>query len=165
MSSAPFSNIPIDLGTGVLAPLEGADARSLAAACAAIDPWKRMDYAADTLERYFQKNDPAKRCYALTREGALAGALVLRYPWLKGPYVEFLAILPPFQGEGLGRAMLTWMEKEVSGTDRNLWVLASDFNERALAFYRRFGFEPVAPLPDVAVEGFTEILLRKQLGY
>ncbi len=163
MTSAPFSTIPIDLGKGVLAPLEDADAHSLAAACAAIDPWKRMDYAVDVLERYFQTSDPASHRFALTRDGALAGAVVLRYPWLKGPYLEFLAVLPEHQGNGLGRAVLAWMENEVAASDRNLWVLASDFNELALAFYERFGFEPVAPLPDVAAQGFTEILLRKRL--
>ncbi len=152
----------IDLGPAQFTPLGPADAGSLAQACAAIDPWKRMAYPAETLRHFLSGEEPGLRIYALRRDGELAGGVVIRDPWLKGPYLQFLAVLPQAQGQGVGSAVLSWMEAE-AGTARNLWVLASDFNARALAFYRRHGFEPVAPLPDVAADGFTEILMRKRL--
>lgn len=147
----------------MLAPLEDSEAQPLAAACAAIDPWARMSYADDRLARFFLRRDPAAPVRAIRCGSTLAGAAVVRYPWLKGPYLEFLAVLPGWQSRGIGAAVLGWMEREAAGHDRNLWVLASDFNERAIAFYARYGFRSVAPLPDLAVEGFTEILLRKHL--
>lgn len=163
MSAAPYSRTRIELDGAVLAPLDDASAAEIAAACAAIDPWARMEYAANVLRGYFLHPDPASHRYAVLAGDRLAGALAVRHPWLKGPYLEFLAILPPHQGGGIGAAILDWMESEASPAARNAWVLASDFNERALAFYQRHGYLPVAPLPDVAADGFTEILLRKRL--
>lgn len=136
----------------------------LAEACAAIDPWARMAYPVDGLRRFFLRPDPATYRYVVHIDHVLAGGVVVRHPWLKGPYLEFLAILPDHQGNGTGGAILDWFENEAANPDRNLWVLASDFNARALAFYQRHGFEPAAPLPDLAAEGFTEILLRKRLA-
>lgn len=164
MAGQPYSKSPIDLGPASLAPFCEATARTLAEACGKIDPWVRMAYPVDGLSRFFLRPDPTAHRYALHVNQALAGGVVVRHPWLKGPYLEFLAILPDHQSNGVGGAILDWFENEVAGTDRNIWVLVSDFNTRALAFYQRHGFEPVAPLPGVAVEGFTEILLRKQLG-
>lgn len=163
MAGAPFSNQPIDLGATLLAPLDAAEAPLLAEACAHMEPWARMKYPADALTLFLMRDDPAAPVRAVWREGILAGAAVVRYPWLKGPYLEFLAVLPPWQGQGIGAAVLDWMEAELSATDRNLWVLVSDFNDGALRFYARHGFQPVAPLPNVAADGFTEILLRKRL--
>ena len=44
---------------------------------------------------------------------------------------------------------------------RNLFVCASAFNARALRFYERHGFRPVARLPGLVADDYQEILLRK----
>ncbi|HEU4475158.1 MAG TPA: GNAT family N-acetyltransferase [Methyloceanibacter sp.] len=83
-------------------------------------------------------------------------------PWLKGPYLELLAILPQFQGQGIGGKLLDWFEREGSRLGaRNLWVCASSFNARTIGFYERHGFKEAATLPGLVAEGYDEILLRK----
>ena len=83
---------------------------------------------------------------------------------LRGPYLQFLGVLPTFQRLGLGRAMLTWFEKEARARgERNLWVATSDFNQNALRFYEHQGFEHAAVLDDLVRDGISEILLRKRL--
>lgn len=163
MGSPPFSATRIDLGLAELSPLKPGEAAPLAKAVAAIDPWRRMAYPVEALTGFLTREDAALRRYAIRRDGAVAGAVAVRHPWLKGPYLEFLALLPAAQGQGIGRHVLEWMEREAGSDSRNLWVLASDFNSRALAFYERHGFSRVTPLPGLAVDGFTEILLRKRL--
>jgi ribosomal protein S18 acetylase RimI-like enzyme len=96
--------------------------------------------------------------------GERAGVISVRYPWLKGPYLELLALLPPFQRKGIGGMLLERFESEaVSREARNLFVCASSFNENALRFYRGHGFRDAAVLPGLVAEGYDEILLRKFL--
>jgi GNAT superfamily N-acetyltransferase len=86
----------------------------------------------------------------------------VRSPWLKGPYLELLALLPKAQGQGIGANILAWFEQEaLKAGARNLWVCASLFNTRALRFYERHGFEQAATLPGLVADGYDEILLRK----
>lgn len=162
-----FNATPYELTVATLRPISTTDAPVLGAGLAAIDPWARMSYPATGLTAYLMRDDPATRRFAVWTDDNLVGVVVVREPWLRGPYLELLGLLPAAQGRGIGAGILGWMEREAQTIEpvraTNLWVLCSDFNARALAFYRRHGFEDVAPLGDLAASGFTEILLRKRL--
>lgn len=147
-----------------LSPLLPEDCPPLAAAIVAMEPWSVMNYPADRLTEFLATPDcGATRCL-IEIGGEKAGVISVRYPWLKGPYLELLALLAPFQGKGIGGNLLARFEREaVSREARNLFVCASSFNERALRFYRRHGFREVAVLPGLVAEGYDEILLRKCL--
>lgn len=139
------------------------DVPVLAAALATMDPWRRLGYSAAALERYLLRDDPALTRMVLEREGNAVAVLALRRPWLRGPYVELLAVLPQARGGGLGRVLLDWAAAQ-AGDGANLWACVSDFNTSARAFYARQGFVEVAPLPDLVAEGAGEILLRKRIN-
>jgi GNAT superfamily N-acetyltransferase len=121
-----------------------------------------MDYPAEALARFLAASGDGASRYRVEVGGAEAGAVSVRSPWLKGPYLEFLALLPRFQGQGIGADILVWFEQEALALGaRNLWVCASSFNAGALRFYERHGFRPTATLPDLVASGYGEILLRK----
>jgi ribosomal protein S18 acetylase RimI-like enzyme len=121
-----------------------------------------MSYPADRLAAYFAKPAQGLSRYCVKVDGSEVGVVAVRSPWLKGPYLEFLALLPPAQDRGIGSRIMAWLEgTAVEEEARNLWVCASSFNERALRFYARHGFEPVATLPGLVADGYEEILLRK----
>jgi ribosomal protein S18 acetylase RimI-like enzyme len=125
-------------------------------------PWSVMAYPAKRLAQFLATADGGARRHLVEVEGQEAGLVSVRDPWLKGPYLELLALLPPFQSQGLGSAILAWLEREaVAGSARNLWVCASSFNARALRFYERHGFRRAAMLPGLVADGYDEILLRK----
>ncbi|MFW2391900.1 MAG: GNAT family N-acetyltransferase [Methyloceanibacter sp.] len=127
-------------------------------------PWSQMGYSAEAMTRFLAARDDGARRYVIDVDGAPAGAVSIRYPWLLGPYVELLAILPASQGRGLGAAVLNWLAQEASRLEaRNLWVCASRGNASALRFYQRHGFEETAALPDLVADGFEDILLRRTL--
>jgi diamine N-acetyltransferase len=144
--------------------LDRGQADPLAQNLARMDPWLTLGYSRATLCDYLQREDPGLHRYALVYEGKPAGSLCVRYPWLLGPYVELLAVLPGSQGRGLGREILLWLEQEVLPASRNLWALVSAFNSRARCFYRLCGFVEMVELPDLVKEGVNEVLLRKSLG-
>jgi GNAT superfamily N-acetyltransferase len=167
MTSGPFCAADLELGGGALGrvrlrPLETELCAGLAQALAAMPPWSVTGTSAAAMTRYLAAESDGVFRYVIDSVGVPAGAAAVRYPWLKGPYLELLALLPKHQGQGIGTAFLRWFEEEARRHEaRNLWVCASRFNAGALAFYRRHGFVETASLPDLVAKGFDEILLRK----
>lgn len=147
-----------------LAALNQAQAEWLGAVFASMDPWLRHGYRASALANYLAKDEAHVRRLGIFAGEVLVGAVGLRLDWMRGPYLQFLGLVPEQQGRGLGQGVLTWLEREARrGGERNLWVAASDFNNGALRLYERNGFVRVALLNDLVSEGRSEILLRKRL--
>jgi len=153
-----------DGGTLIVAPLSPAEGERLGAVFAGIDPWAAYGYAASTLSAFLSGPEPGARRLVLAIDGAVAGAAVVRPGWLRGPYLQFLAVVPDAQGRGIGGAFLAWLEREArAAKERNLWVAASEINVGAIRLYERHGFKQMATLDDLAWDGRAEILMRKRL--
>ena len=145
-------------------PLDAVLAPVLGEAFAAMDPWAAYPYPAAALVRYLASGTREAPIFALATEGRAVGALGLRLEWLRGPYIQFLGLLPETQGRGIGGLAMAWVEREARRAGaRNLWVAASDFNAGALRFYERHGFSRIADLDGLVRDERTEVLLRKRL--
>lgn len=142
-------------------PLTAADIVQLAPLLATMEPWRTLGYGAAGLAAYLGRDDGALTRVVVERDGRPVAALALRRPWLRGPYIELLAVLPAAQGRGLGRALVEWAAGQGGG---NLWACVSAFNHVARAFYAGAGFAEVAPLTDLVADGHDEILLRRRPG-
>jgi GNAT superfamily N-acetyltransferase len=162
-SARPYALSAYDLGRVMLRPVTEADALALGAGLAAIEPWRRLNFAEKALSESLTRPDPAICRLAIYAGGNLSGVVAVRDPWLRGPYLELLGLLPPAQGRGIGSAVMKWFETEAPARARNLWVLCSDFNAGALAFYERHGFVRMTAIESLVGDGFSEILLRKRL--
>ncbi|HKB59212.1 MAG TPA: GNAT family N-acetyltransferase [Gallionellaceae bacterium] len=146
------------------APPTPQQAQAVAEMLAASEPWATLKFPAAALAHYLTRDDPALRRYVISVEGEVAGIICVRHPWLRGPYIELLGLSPHLRGKGIGRQVMNWAESEARQGAKNLWVVASAFNHRALAFYGSLGFHPIATLPDLVSPGQDEILLRKPLA-
>lgn len=136
-------------------------AQSLADQFAAMPPWSRYPFPAKALASYLAAQEPGAPRYVIHTDGALAGALGLRLNWLRGPYVQFLGVLPAYQRQGLGHTVMRQLVSEARANgDRNVWVAASSFNADALRFYDRLGFTRVALLDGLVHDDIDEVLLR-----
>jgi diamine N-acetyltransferase len=157
---------PGGAGKPVLAlrPTTGADAAMLGAELAAMHPWARLGMSGEQMTRFLSAPDGNTRCFSIWHDDALAGAIVVRHPWLAGPYLNLLGVLPRFQDAGIGRAALAWLEAEARAAGaRSIFLCVSAFNVDAHGFYRRNGFTDAALLDDLIVAGEDEILMRKRL--
>ena len=159
----PFAPTSHPLSIGLLRPPTLGEAKALGQACAAIDPWLTLRYDPSALGAYLERAEPSLHRYAILWDGRPAGVIALRYPWLRGPFIEMMAVLPEHQGKGLARAALAWAEQRTISVTGNLWATVSDFHDTGRAFWKRQGFEEIAPLPGLIGHG-AEILLRKRLG-
>jgi len=131
---------------------------------AGIDPWAAYGYPASVMANFLSSFEPGAPRLRLSVGGTTAGAAVIRPGWLRGPYMQFLALVPGMQGRGLGSALLSFIESEArAGKERNLWVAASEINGGAIRLYERHGFKRVATLDELAWDGRAEILFRKRL--
>lgn len=163
--TAPFAADAYDLDRVRLERITGdSDAADVAALFAAIPPWRTLGYSVPQLQRFFTRPDPAlNRFRVLDASGALQGAIAVRHPWLRGPYLEILGLSPAAQGQGVGRRLIGWMAAEAGPASQNLWALVSAFNDAARHFYRGQGFVEIATLAGFLVAGSDELLLRKPL--
>jgi len=147
-----------------LGPLPEKIAPALSEAIVTMDPWRTYHYPAEALCRMLTADEAGVPRFAISLDSAIVGACVIRPTWLRGPYLQFLALLPAAHNRGIGAAFLAWMEDEARrAEERNLWVAASQINTGAIRFYERAGFTKVADLDDLACDGRTEFLFRKRI--
>lgn len=161
--SPPFSAEHHRLGDLDLGPL-GDDLDEIAARLVTIGPWGAAGIAAEAMRARLATPMAATFRFALRREGRPVGCLVIRNPFMRGPYVELVAVFPEAQRRGLLGRVIDWMAAEVAGIDANLWLCVTETNAPARAAYAALGFVPIGPVPDLARVGQTEILMRRVLG-
>jgi len=160
---SPFSEACYLLPSCSLDSLTEEGALFLSSRVALMDPWLNLGYSAEGLLRYLLRFDPALYRFEIVVAGESRGLVCVRYPWLRGPYLEMLAVLREGQGRGVGRDIVSWMTSQCAGRALNLWTLTSSSNSDARSFYRSVGFTEIASLPDLIRPRHEEILLRKMV--
>ena len=151
-----------------LSPIRPEEAVVLGTVLATIEPWSRYGTSPANLTALFMPSavDGGIRLALRTQINSQPiGVVIIRHPWLAGPYMQFLAIVPSHQGQGYGRTVLDWFEAEArAGGARNTWICAVSFNEGARRLYTSCSYEQVAILDDLIQPGFDEVLMRKKLS-
>lgn len=147
-----------------LAPMTVAAAAVLGPAVAAIGPWAHYGFPATRLTEQLAKTSDGAVRYQVLADGGVVGAVLIRSPWLAGPYLQMLALLPAIQGQGGGAAILDWYEHTARvGEVRSVWLCVTGANTDAQRFYKRHGYALAGTLPDLMRDGDDELLMRKRL--
>lgn len=162
--SHPFTSSHYTLNSCNLQELTQEDTIILGQNLVQIDPWKTLNYSAKGLSNYLFQADPLLYKFGIISCRQLVGVVCIRYPWLRGAYLELLAIYPTQQGRGIGKEVILWFESEAKQTSRNIWTLVSSFNTKARHFYNGMGFVEIGTLESFVVSGYDELLLRKVIS-
>jgi ribosomal protein S18 acetylase RimI-like enzyme len=164
MTTQPFSKTTVSLTDCILArSLSPIDAELLSQSFAASQPWLTLGITASMLNNYLLREDNYLFRYTVRVNDNLAGVICLRYPWLRGPYIELLGLIEIYRGQGIGSQLLNWAETEARYQSNNLWLLTSSFNELAQQFYSRHGFQQIGRIEGLIHTDYDELLLRKRL--
>ncbi len=148
----------------VLAPMSIETAQQLGAATATFGPWRHYGISSAAMTRMFAPAIDNAARYHVHVGRELAGGMVIRDPWLVGPYLQTIAILPAHQGSGIGGRLLAWFEQRARlDSQRNIWLCVSAFNAPAHRFYQAHGWQHAADLADLIRDGDGESLMRKRL--
>jgi ribosomal protein S18 acetylase RimI-like enzyme len=136
----------------------------LGIALSEMDPWRSLGYSAKRLEDYLLREDPSLHRFEVHVGKELAGVVCVRYPWLRGPYLELVALSGSYRNLGVGKTLLDWFEEGAKAHGQNAWIIVTHFNEGARRFYARHGYQEIASLRGLITEGIDEILLRKNIS-
>jgi ribosomal protein S18 acetylase RimI-like enzyme len=128
-----------------------------------MDPWRTLRYTPEALQRYLLRPDSTLYRYVVTVQANLIGAVCIRYPWLRGAYLELIGLAAAYQARGAGGEILHWLETQTRLAARNVWVVVAAFNTGACRFYARHGYSAIGTLTDFVQPGYDEVLLRKVL--
>ncbi len=154
----------LNSGEIVLSPMNNIEAEYIGLYLASISPWSDYDYPAEKLVKFLQWEDPTTFQYTIKYQENLAGTIVIRIPWLQGPYIQLLGLKTELHNKGIGTQVMDWaIQKSKETSARNLWVVASEFNQKAVRFYERHGFEKAAQFDELVKDDLNEILFRKKL--
>jgi GNAT superfamily N-acetyltransferase len=104
-----------------------------------------QDNFARTFEQCLLKN-PLLRGLMLEKDGIPAGYALLSFTWSNEAgglcvLLEEVYIPPRFRGEGLGSALIRYVEEEYGGTSRRFRLEVAQSNERAIRLYERMGYK------------------------
>jgi ribosomal protein S18 acetylase RimI-like enzyme len=158
----PFSASEYDLGPARLVD-SPPHADAIGVLLASIDPWLRNGRTAEAMASRFRDPDPGAARFAVMREGEVIGGVIIRFPVIRGAYLETLGLAASARSTGVGRAIIEWMAREVEDRAPNLWLCVTEWNTAARRFYERQGFTEVGLLPGLVTEDQTEIFMRKRL--
>jgi GNAT superfamily N-acetyltransferase len=80
-----------------------------------------------------------------------------------GGYLKLMAVLPGAQSRGIGAELLASFEGTLAQTSAHGFLLCSDFNVAAQAFYERHGWTRVGALPGLVLPDVAELVYWKRL--
>ena len=164
MMNRPFNQSRVPLTRCVLKrSLSTNDAELLSTAFAQSEPWLTLGISSTGLKNYLLRDDASLYRYVVQVDNQIAGIICLRYPWLRGPYIELLGLIETYRGHGIGTELLAWLENEARPQTNNVWLVASEFNASALRFYQAHGFQQIGRIEGLVHPDYDELLLRKRL--
>src|SRR5690348_8801566 len=96
---APFAEIHYELGSCNLRALhDEAEAARLGEQLASMDPWRTLRYTASAMQAYLLRQDAALYRYVVVTQNHMSGVVCVRYPWLRGSYLELIGLDAATQG-------------------------------------------------------------------
>jgi ribosomal protein S18 acetylase RimI-like enzyme len=96
--------------------------------------------------------------------GHLVGYLRLEYLWARIPYIELIRVSPEYQRQGIGKALLSYVEEFLREQGHTALYSSSQVDEaEPQAWHRRVGFEECGVIAGVNEGGIGEVFFRKKM--
>ena len=150
-----------------IAPITPDTVPACAALMAATPLWQRYGVtAAGAAATLLKAQEEGGQCI-VALEGDTVVGFVLYYPrgaFARSGYIRLIGVAPGRQSHGVGARLMAAAEAVMGAVGSDVFLLVSDFNTAAQAFYRRLGYTQVAALPDYVIPGVAELLFWKRLS-
>lgn len=96
---------------------------------------------------YFDEVLSAKRIFVAEENGKVVAYLTYYIIWGNTPYIELLRVTSPYQRKGIGRKLLSALEKELKKKGYKVLLSSSErINKIGNIFHKRAGFKPIGEL-------------------
>lgn len=149
-------------------PLERADISELLAWVLLMPLWQRYNLTEAKAKNLFEQALRQEDLVLLATEHDSGGILAFAYCQLnaafgRSAYLRMIGIRESHQGQGLGTQLIRELENRVLEHSQDMFLLVSDFNTSAQAFYRRQGYEHIGKIAAYVLPDVDELLFRKRL--
>ena len=97
-------------------------------------------------------------------EGTCIGYLLMEYMWSKIPYMGVVEVLPAHRKQGIGTALLSFLENKVHSEGCGFLISSAESTEPdAQAWHKRMEFTKCGLVSGLNPDGVDEIFFRKEL--
>lgn len=126
------------------------------------EPWlslgRTYDYTMGKIRDHFGE------LYVVYYDTEIAGCILLEmHGTLKG-FIRSFCVDSKYRGLGIGEKVLTFAEDLIFRNYPNVFVFAASFNDGAVRFYKRHGYDHIGTFCDYVIKGSDELLFRKTIG-
>ena len=125
-------------------------------------PWKTFGTTYTQAIAIIEGNE--KERYIALHQEKMLGFVTLQMGGALRGYIQDIAVVPVWQGQGVGNQLLQYAEERIFRDARNVFLCVSSFNHRAQQLYQKRGYATVGILHDYLLTGMDEILMRKTRG-
>ena len=149
----------------IIRPMAPGDVPSLARLMAGDPLWQRYGVTEESAARRLREGFAAGAPIAVAEiEGEPVGFVwyVERGAFNRSGYIMLIGVQRDARGSGVGRALMEHAEAALFAQASDVFLLVSDFNEAAQAFYGRLGYEQVGTILGYVVPGISEQIFRKR---
>lgn len=108
--------------------------------------------------------DQLREVYIAWLKEEIAGFIIIEMIGTFKGYIKSICVSPSRRNMGVGTSLMKYAENRILSETPNVFLLVSSFNEGALSFYQRLGYERIGELKDFIIKGYSEILMRKTIG-
>lgn len=85
--------------------------------------------------------------------------------WSTIPYLVLIRVMPAVRGQGIGRAMIAFLERQLSERGHRVLLSSSQSNEpEPQEWHRRVGFRECGIIRGINADGSDEIFFQKELS-
>lgn len=151
--------------TLLLRPIQSTDIVPLAQLMAANSLWQRYNVTEASATQRLQNGLEQQAAITVAEvNGEPVGFIwtVDKGAFQRSGYIMLIGVRSDRQGQGVGRVLMLAAETALFAQVADLFLLVSDFNQAAQAFYQRLGYRQVGAIPDYVVAGITELIFHKR---
>ncbi len=107
----------------------------------------------------------AREVIVAERQSVRVGYARIEYLWSKLPYMTLIRVLPDSRHQGVGRALLRFLERELHAAGHRVLLSSSQADEREPQMWHwHVGFAECGRLEAINDGGVDEVFFRKELG-
>lgn len=78
------------------------------------------------------------------------------------PYLKLIVIDEKYKGMNIGSLLMDFYEKQCKEVNKHYFLLVSDFNINAIAFYEKRGYKRIGTIPYFVKRDINEIIMFKE---
>jgi len=125
-----------------------------------LDPWITLGVSFDQMMQTLKDN--INEVYAVFIKDEIVGIIIIQTRGAFSGYLKSIALKTEWRNKGFGKVMMNFFEEKAFSNGNNAFLCVSSFNKKAQKFYLNLGYRIIGELKDYVVEGYDEILMRKQ---